>query len=45
MIVKKNNTRKAKYERCVRKVKNRKGKVNPFAVCRSSVYKKKKKKF
>jgi len=32
-----------KYKRCVRKVK-KKGKVNPYAVCKASVYKKKKKK-
>ena len=27
------------YRSCVRKVKSKKGKVNPYAVCRKSVYK------
>lgn len=31
-----------KYKRCTAKVKKRSKKVNPYAVCRASVYKKKK---
>lgn len=35
----KQKTKKAKYERCVKKVKHQAG-YNPYAVCRASVYKK-----
>ena len=32
-----------KFKRCVKKVKAKSKKVNPYAVCRAAVYKKKKK--
>jgi hypothetical protein len=35
----KTKTKKAKYERCVKAVKKPSG-YNPYAVCKSSVYKK-----
>ena len=33
-----------KMKRCVKKVKAKGGKVNPYAVCRAAIYKKKKQK-
>lgn len=34
-------TKYRKMKRCVKKVKKKGGKVNPYAVCRASIYKKK----
>lgn len=36
-------TKRKKYRRCVNKVKKKGTAVNPYAVCRASVYGKKKK--
>lgn len=33
-------TKKAKYESCVKQLKTKNGKYNPFAVCKSSIYNK-----
>ena len=38
------NTKKAKYKRCVKKVKKKSKVRSPYAVCRNAVYGKKKKK-
>jgi len=35
------DTRKKKYERCVKSVKKQKSDYNPYAVCRASIYDKK----